>query len=214
MVSQNVLEALECGMQIKIGQIQPLKVKFNGRCKTVSNVDFCNAPPVVSVMAGGFGNPAAASAAAAAAGASAAAPRACWSESRPGPAGAGQGCGVAGASCGNEWPGGGGGDGDDEGVGGRKHAEVQGRAGLTGSEGWDGRREDAGRALRLWGWLDSGLVRVPLGSAKEGGIDGAGGDGGGAGDVGGDWGEGLVTGWAERGGRPRMMVSCRCCADK
>ena len=39
---QRVLESLQSGMEVQVGPIQPLTVKFNNRCKTVSNIEFCS----------------------------------------------------------------------------------------------------------------------------------------------------------------------------
>eukprot|EP00286_Rhodomonas_abbreviata_P021937 CAMPEP_0181306844 /NCGR_PEP_ID=MMETSP1101-20121128/10535_1 /TAXON_ID=46948 /ORGANISM="Rhodomonas abbreviata, Strain Caron Lab Isolate" /LENGTH=317 /DNA_ID=CAMNT_0023412965 /DNA_START=227 /DNA_END=1177 /DNA_ORIENTATION=+ len=52
---KKVIETLGSGMRIKVGPVQPLKEKFNGRCSTVSHVDFCDmtADPIVTVTAGG-----------------------------------------------------------------------------------------------------------------------------------------------------------------
>lgn len=52
--SQSVLRLLKTGMDVKIGSVKPLAEKFNGRCTTVSEVDF-RTPSTVSVNAGGFG---------------------------------------------------------------------------------------------------------------------------------------------------------------
>ena len=40
-----------------MGPVKPLKEKFNGRCTTVSEVDFVAPVTGVSVAAGGFGTP-------------------------------------------------------------------------------------------------------------------------------------------------------------
>lgn len=55
---KNLLDKLDTGMTVKVGTVQPLKVKFNHRCITVAHVDFCEptSTPVVSVTAGGFGS--------------------------------------------------------------------------------------------------------------------------------------------------------------
>ena len=55
---KNILDSLETGMTVKVGSVQPLKVKFNQRCTTVAHVDFCepSSTPIVSVTAGGFGS--------------------------------------------------------------------------------------------------------------------------------------------------------------
>lgn len=47
---KKVIENLNSGMRIKVGPVQPLKEKFNGRCSTVSHVDFCDmaADPIVT----------------------------------------------------------------------------------------------------------------------------------------------------------------------
>ena len=53
---KNILDKLDTGMTVKVGTVQPLKVKFNHRCSTVAHVDFCEPTSVVSVTAGGFGS--------------------------------------------------------------------------------------------------------------------------------------------------------------
>jgi hypothetical protein len=53
---KNILDKLDTGMTVKVGTVQPLKVKFNQRCSTVAHVDFCEPTSVVSVTAGGFGS--------------------------------------------------------------------------------------------------------------------------------------------------------------
>ena len=55
---KNVLNTLDTGMTVKVGTVQPLKVKFNQRCITVAHVDFCEpaSTPIVSITAGGFGS--------------------------------------------------------------------------------------------------------------------------------------------------------------
>jgi len=53
---KNILDKLDTGMTVKVGTVQPLKVKFNHRCSTVAHIDFCEPTSVVSVTAGGFGS--------------------------------------------------------------------------------------------------------------------------------------------------------------
>jgi len=52
-----VLESLDLRMNVEVGEIRPLKVKFNQRCSTAVNIDFVNPSKTSSSMvsAGGFG---------------------------------------------------------------------------------------------------------------------------------------------------------------